>query len=303
MELTEKDVVRIGDQMWMNHELSMKADPSKGRYRSGRTTFFTWEAAVKAAESVGDGWRLPTVSDWKKLTEFCGGTSVAGRKVKSVSGWEPNTGTDEVGFCGRPLGYYSPGGKMVIYQGVTVGYWSSDFDDYVDEYGRKVHEPIYWALEAHHYGVGPGSIDGRVGHCVRLVKDCGSIDGMLRDKMDGFVKYLELEGKYKVDVKMDELVGRCDTLLKVYVRSEVLSGVPILIGKYGVSHYPSYDRYCVSFLVGKDSCVIPFGADEGLDGIMKKVSECFSGFVAYCDRVRYSRILEAHYDGCLTEMK
>lgn len=176
MELTDKDVVRIGDQLWMSHELSMDADPSKGIYEDNGTSYFTWEAAVKAAESVGDGWRLPTVSDWKKLTEFCGGKSVAGMKVKSVSGWEKayegKNGADEVGFCGRPLGYYSPGCKRVIYQGISVGYWSTDFDDYVNEYGEKVHEPIYWALEAHHYGFGEGSVDGRVGHCVRLVKDC-----------------------------------------------------------------------------------------------------------------------------------
>ena len=116
------------------------------------------------------------MADWKKLTDFCGGTSVAGKKVKSVSGWEKaydgKNGADEVGFCGRPLGYYSPGCKRVIYQGISVGYWSTDFDDYVNEYGEKVHEPIYWALEAHHYGFGQGSVDGRVGHCVRLVKDC-----------------------------------------------------------------------------------------------------------------------------------
>lgn len=176
MKLTEKDVVRIGDQMWMSHELSMDADPSKGIYEDGGTSYFTWEAAVKAAESVGDGWRLPTVADWKKLTEFCGGTSNAGRKVKSVSGWETayegKNGADEVGFCGRPLGYYSPGCGKVIYQGISVGYWSSTWTRYVNEYGEKVHEPVYWGLESHHYGFGEGSVDGRVGHCVRLVKDC-----------------------------------------------------------------------------------------------------------------------------------
>ena len=291
MGLTDKDIVRIGDQMWMRSNLKASADPSRGIYEDGGETFFTWDAAVKAAESVGDGWRLPTVADWKKLTEYCGGKSKAGRRVKSSSGWETayegKNGTDDVGFCGRPLGYYSPGCKMVIYQGVSVGYWSSDFDDYVDEYGEKRHEPIYWALEAHHYGFGPGSIDGRVGHCVRLVKDCErTVEGLLRDTVDGYADYLRESCGYKVDV------GGSDGFL-VTVSTE--DGT--FVGRYGVSVYGDGGRYSVSFLVGKDDCVIPFSRDEKLCDISSKLSDCFHGFLGCCERTRYMKVLGEKYSG------
>jgi uncharacterized protein (TIGR02145 family) len=56
-----------------------------------------------------DGWHLPTKGEWNILTDFLGGESVAGGKMKEADSahWNsPNKGaTNESGFTGLPAGY------------------------------------------------------------------------------------------------------------------------------------------------------------------------------------------------------
>jgi uncharacterized protein (TIGR02145 family) len=74
------------------------------------------------------GWHLPTDEEWTLLTDFLGGESVAGGKMKETGfehWWSPNTGaTNESGFTALPGGYRD------LYGGVgnndRYGYfWSS----------------------------------------------------------------------------------------------------------------------------------------------------------------------------------
>lgn len=37
--------------------------------------WYTWEAARRGCESLGEGWRLPTEEEWRQLAEDYGGTS------------------------------------------------------------------------------------------------------------------------------------------------------------------------------------------------------------------------------------
>jgi uncharacterized protein (TIGR02145 family) len=37
---------------------------------------YTWESALRACRSLGDGWRLPTDDDWRQLAKHYGGVSV-----------------------------------------------------------------------------------------------------------------------------------------------------------------------------------------------------------------------------------
>jgi len=54
-----------------------------------------------------DGWHLPTDDEWTTLTDYLGGTSIAGEKMKSTSGWNNNGNrTNSVGFNGLPGGGY-----------------------------------------------------------------------------------------------------------------------------------------------------------------------------------------------------
>jgi uncharacterized protein (TIGR02145 family) len=73
------------------------------------------------------GWHVPSDNEWTILTDYLGGESVAGGKMKSVGTayWNsPNTGaTNESGFTGLPGGYRSNGGQFFDVGG--RGYWWS----------------------------------------------------------------------------------------------------------------------------------------------------------------------------------
>jgi len=51
------------------------------------------------------GWHLPTDAEWTILTDFLGGESIAGGKMKSTNGWYDNgNGTNSSGFTAIPGG-------------------------------------------------------------------------------------------------------------------------------------------------------------------------------------------------------
>src|SRR5574344_26736 len=78
------------------------------------------------------GWHLPSDAEWTELTDYLGGTSVAGGKLKAIGTIEAGTGlwyadnigaTNETGFTAFPGGYrYDDGG----FSGIgDYGYWWS----------------------------------------------------------------------------------------------------------------------------------------------------------------------------------
>jgi uncharacterized protein (TIGR02145 family) len=87
--------------------------------------------AVDSGNLCPVGWRVPDDSDWEVLTDFLGGLSVAGGKLKEtgISHWNsPNSGaTNESGFSGRPGGYrYGQyWGTGTFYEKGLNGYWWS----------------------------------------------------------------------------------------------------------------------------------------------------------------------------------
>jgi uncharacterized protein (TIGR02145 family) len=100
---------------------------------------YNWFTCVDARGLCPVGWHVPSDAEWTVLTEFLGGESVAGGKMKSTGTIEattglwngPNTGaTNSDGFSGVPtglrhntFGYYEQGGQY--------GYWWSllEFDE------------------------------------------------------------------------------------------------------------------------------------------------------------------------------
>lgn len=92
---------------------------------------YNWYA-VDTEELCPSGWRVPTAADWSELISYLGGQTVAGGKMKSVTGWNsPNTGaTNESGFTALPGGYRSPstdGGVLGGFQlmGTRGYFWRS----------------------------------------------------------------------------------------------------------------------------------------------------------------------------------
>ena len=79
------------------------------------------------------GWHVPTDSEWTTLVTFLGGDSIAGGKLKSITGWDsPNTGaTNESGFSAVAGSYpVKPTGINGVilpasYTGGVYGYWWS----------------------------------------------------------------------------------------------------------------------------------------------------------------------------------
>ena len=55
------------------------------------------------------GWHVPTRSEFNDLFNAVGGSSVAGKKLKSTTGWSSGNGTDDFGFSVVPAGWRANG--------------------------------------------------------------------------------------------------------------------------------------------------------------------------------------------------
>ncbi len=95
---------------------------------------YNWYA-VETGKLCPVGWHVPTDSDWIVLSNFLGGDSIAGGKLKSVGILEDSTGlwyspninaTDEFGFSALPGGIrYTIGGYDFDERGANGYWWSS----------------------------------------------------------------------------------------------------------------------------------------------------------------------------------
>jgi uncharacterized protein (TIGR02145 family) len=122
--------VTIGNQVWMAENLNYEASGSKcydnnpaNDQKYGR--LYDWETAKRACPP---GWHLPSDAEWTTLTDFVGGSSTAGTKLKSANGWNSNgNGTDEYGFSALTGGYGRSNGS---FNGVgKLGWWWSATED------------------------------------------------------------------------------------------------------------------------------------------------------------------------------
>jgi uncharacterized protein (TIGR02145 family) len=72
---------RLADgKQWTTENLDVRVAPSYcyedaelNCRRYGR--MYTWESAQRGCQSLGDGWRLPTDSEWRQLAKHYGGVS------------------------------------------------------------------------------------------------------------------------------------------------------------------------------------------------------------------------------------
>jgi len=96
------------------------------------------------------GWHLPSYDEWGALSTAVEGSSTAGTKLKSVTGWsDSGNGTDTFGFSALPAGYRRTNGDYVS-EGDKANFWSStEFESdgayymslsyYGGKYGGKVY--------------------------------------------------------------------------------------------------------------------------------------------------------------------
>jgi len=176
------ETVMIGGKIWMKRNLNVWSNGSwcyennpDNCEKYGR--LYTWYAAKRTCAGLGDGWRLPTVYDWEALINAVGGASIAAPKLKTQTGWSPDSTvcTDEFGFSALPggetrynsrrktlsLGLYDP---IFSDAGVSAGFWSATemFWGYADQVPS-----MYIGPEL----IGMAKSDKTDGYSVRCVKD------------------------------------------------------------------------------------------------------------------------------------
>ncbi|MHC1690622.1 MAG: FISUMP domain-containing protein [Bacteroidales bacterium] len=113
-----------------------------GTYKATYGALYNWytvdnNASTRVASNGGKnvcpvGWHVPTDAEWTTLTDYLGGLSVAGGKLKETgtTHWTtPNTGaTNENGFTALPGGIRYADGNPTSYIG-SYGYlWSSSLN-------------------------------------------------------------------------------------------------------------------------------------------------------------------------------
>ena len=137
--------VKIGTQTWMAENLNYNVSGSVcyGNNPSNCDIYgrlYNWATAMDLPASCNssicagsvsdkhrgvcpDGWHLPSRVEWTVLTDFVGGLSSAGTKLKATSGWNSSgNGTDNFGFSALPGGEYYSGSFGNI--GIR-GFWRS----------------------------------------------------------------------------------------------------------------------------------------------------------------------------------
>jgi uncharacterized protein (TIGR02145 family) len=86
---------------------------------------YNWYAVDDERGLCPTGWHVPSDGEWTLMTDFLGGSSVAGNEMKTTYGWEyGGNGTNSSGFSGLPGGARNPGGNF-DYAGRTGYWWSS----------------------------------------------------------------------------------------------------------------------------------------------------------------------------------
>ena len=127
--------VKIGTQTWMAENLNYaylqptaELDSSSFCYRDSASycekygRLYSWDVAINICP---DGWHLPDTTEWNTLFAAVGGSSTAGKMLKSTSGWKNSgNGTDAYSFAVLPAGY-GDNGKTYDFKGTDADFWSS----------------------------------------------------------------------------------------------------------------------------------------------------------------------------------
>ena len=177
--------VTIGSQIWMAENLNFAAEGSKcyddnpdNCAKYGR--LYDWATAMKFPSICNStncssqiqpkhqgvcpkGWHLPSKDEYEVLDNAVGGNRVAGKKLKSSSGWsgwnKDGSGTDEFGFSALPGGYHENGSFRNV--GLNGEWWSA-YEDYSGAYRRYMGD----------YDWANFSNDGKSNlHSVRCIQD------------------------------------------------------------------------------------------------------------------------------------
>lgn len=159
---TDKDWVQAGqngEPAWCYYN----NDPELGE-KYGK--LYNWYAVADPRGLGPNGWRVPDDDDWDKLIGKVGNKNNAGKRLKSIEGWEDNgNGENADGFNVYPSGgRYNSG--IFSSKGTSAFFWSAS--DHLMFYGR------YRVIHHNKNSIEDNSLDKNYGFAVRLVKDVES---------------------------------------------------------------------------------------------------------------------------------
>ncbi|MCF8234777.1 MAG: hypothetical protein K9G67_07095 [Bacteroidales bacterium] len=141
------NTIKIGNQVWFAENLNYEAENSfcyevNPAYCDTYGRLYTWAAIMDGGSSSNEvpsgvqgicpeGWHIPSDAEWMILSEFTGGSSGAGVKLKSASGWYAGGhGTDEFGFTALPAGLCRPDQPLeFIEMKHSANFWTCTEDD------------------------------------------------------------------------------------------------------------------------------------------------------------------------------
>jgi uncharacterized protein (TIGR02145 family) len=132
---------------------------------------YNWHT-VNTGKLCPTGWHVPSDAEWTILTDYLGGISVAGGKVKSTGTIETNTGlwrdpnngaTNESGFTAVPGGFRLTEG-LFLSLGNTGIWWSSTESSSSNAWYRYINYVELLVYRDNYF-------DKRTGYSVRCLKD------------------------------------------------------------------------------------------------------------------------------------
>jgi uncharacterized protein (TIGR02145 family) len=132
---------------------------------------YQWDEMMQYGTTEGiqgvcpDGWHIPTDAEWTTLTNYAGGLSVAGGKLKEIgtTHWlTPNTGaTNQYDFTSLPAGYHNNDGNFNFQTSISYSWSSTQTGTSV--YGRRMH---FQSAEVNHW-----TFNKQWGFSVRCIRD------------------------------------------------------------------------------------------------------------------------------------
>jgi uncharacterized protein (TIGR02145 family) len=129
---------KIGEQVWLAENLNYEMKSFFGLFTIGNKCYdnkpancnkygrlYNWKTAMKACP---EGWHLPSRAEWEVLTKAIGGIEIAGKYLKSTSGWDyyegkSGNGEDKYDFSALPSGFGKSNGDFG--SGGSNGSWWS----------------------------------------------------------------------------------------------------------------------------------------------------------------------------------
>jgi uncharacterized protein (TIGR02145 family) len=117
-DFTQWDNIATG--AWINYD-------NQGTNGEVYGHLYNWYALVDGPLIAPAGWHVPTNDEWQTLSDYLGGSPLAGAKIRETgtAHWQaPNTGaTNESGFTALPAGACNDAGFSGL--GIACSFWTS----------------------------------------------------------------------------------------------------------------------------------------------------------------------------------